>query len=48
MGKMTGFLEYARQESLDRPPLERVRDWEPFRIPLTADARREQGGVLRR
>ncbi len=44
MGKITGFLEYDRRELADRPPLERVRDWEPFRIPLTADARREQGG----
>ena len=44
MGKITGFLEYDRREPADRPPLERVRDWEPFRIPLTADARREQGG----
>ena len=44
MGKITGFLEYTRQDVPDRPPLERVRDWEPFRIPLTADARREQGG----
>ena len=44
MGKITGFLEYDRRELADRPPLERVRDWEPFRIPLMADARREQGG----
>ncbi len=44
MGKITGFLEYDRREPADRPPLERVRDWEPFRIPLMADARREQGG----
>lgn len=44
MGKITGFLEYDRRELADRPPLERVRDWEPFRVPLTADARREQGG----
>ena len=44
MGKITGFLEYTRQDVPDRPPLERVRDWEPFRIPLMADARREQGG----
>lgn len=44
MGKITGFLEYTRQDVPDRPPLERVRDWEPFHIPLTEDARREQGG----
>lgn len=44
MGKITGFLEYARQGVPDRPPLERVRDWEPFRIPLAEETRREQGG----
>ncbi len=44
MGKITGFLDYTRQDVPDRPPLERVRDWEPFHIPLTEDARREQGG----
>ena len=44
MGKITGFLEYTRQDVPDRPPLERVRDWEPFHIPLAEDIRREQGG----
>ena len=44
MGKTTGFLEYARQEVLERPPLERVRDWDPFHIFLADTARREQGG----
>lgn len=44
MGKITGFLDYARQESRDRPPLERVRDWEPFHVPLAEALRREQGG----
>lgn len=44
MGKITGFLEYTRQESLDRPPLERVRDWDPFHVPLSETVRQEQGG----
>lgn len=44
MGKTTGFLDYERQETSSRPPEERVRDWEPFRIPLPESARREQGG----
>ena len=43
MGKITGFWEYVRQEVPDRPPEERVRDWEPFRIPLPEAVRREQG-----
>ena len=44
MGKTTGFLDYARREAGSRPPEERVRDWEPFRIPARPEARREQGG----
>lgn len=44
MGKITGFLEYARQEVPDRAPAERVRDWEPFHLPLPEAVRREQGG----
>lgn len=44
MGKTTGFLEYDRRETSSRPPEERVRDWEPFHIPLRSAVRREQGG----
>ena len=44
MGKTTGFLDYERRETSSRPPEERVRDWEPFHIPLGRPARREQGG----
>lgn len=44
MGKITGFLEYTRLEIPDRTPGERVRDWEPFRLPLPEEVRREQGG----
>ena len=44
MGKTTGFLDYERRETSSRPPQERVRDWEPFHIPLPKPARREQGG----
>ena len=44
MGKTTGFLDYERRETSSRPPEERVRDWEPFHIPLPEAARREQGG----
>ncbi len=43
MGKPTGFLEYERCENRVRPPLERVRDWEEFHIPLDLTVRREQG-----
>ncbi len=30
MGKPTGFLEYVREVPLDRPALERIRDWNEF------------------
>ena len=44
MGKITGFLEYTRQEAPDRAPAERVRDWEPFHLSLPESVRQEQGG----
>ncbi len=43
MGKTTGFLEYIRAGAPVRPPEERVRDWEEFRLPLPDSAREEQG-----
>ena len=30
MGKPTGFLEYQRQLPKDRPPKERMKDWDEF------------------
>ena len=42
MGKPTGFLEFARQENHWREPLERIRDFEEFKIPQTAAQRTEQ------
>ena len=35
MGKPTGFLEYQRNLGEDRPPLERINDWDEFHLPLT-------------
>lgn len=43
MGKPTGFLEYSRQNNIDREPLERLSDYKEFHIPLGADERRRQG-----
>ncbi len=43
MGKPTGFLEYTRQNNIDRLPLERLSDYKEFHIPLEAEQRREQG-----
>ncbi|WP_298024207.1 glutamate synthase subunit beta [uncultured Dysosmobacter sp.] len=44
MGKTTGFLEYVRKDDPTRPPLERVRDWDEFHLPLPDAAREQQGG----
>jgi glutamate synthase (NADPH/NADH) small chain len=33
MGKPTGFLEYLRELPLDRPALERIKDWNEFHNP---------------
>ena len=30
MGKPTGFIDYLRELPLDRPALERLRDWDEF------------------
>jgi glutamate synthase (NADPH/NADH) small chain len=30
MGKPTGFMEYQRELPVDRPPLERIKDWQEF------------------
>ncbi len=38
MGKPTGFLEYSRELPLDRPALERVKDWNEFHNPTDPKA----------
>ena len=43
MAKPTGFLEYIREVAPDRPPLERIRDWEEFHTALSAEAQCQQG-----
>ena len=43
MGKTTGFLEYQRVEQKKRDPLERIKDWEEFRIPREMDEIKKQG-----
>src|SRR6267378_6032075 len=44
MGKPTGFLDYAREPIHERPPLERIRDWEEMHVSPTEQTLREQGG----
>ncbi len=43
MGKPTGFLEYLRELPLDRPALERIRDWNEFHLHLGEQKLRDQG-----
>jgi glutamate synthase (NADPH) small chain len=43
MGKPTGFLEYLRELPLDRPALERIRDWNEFHLHFEEKRLREQG-----
>ena len=43
MGKVTGFLDYAREDNKDVPVEERIKNFKEFHIPLTEEERREQG-----
>jgi len=43
MGKPTGFMEYQRAVKLDRPPLERIKDWSEAHPPYQERVLREQG-----
>jgi len=43
MGKPTGFLEYERQKVKDRAPLDRLKDFGEFLVPLKDADRRAQG-----
>ena len=42
MGKSTGFLEYARCETAAKEPVERIKDFNEFHIPMEEQQRREQ------
>jgi glutamate synthase (NADPH/NADH) small chain len=43
MGKPTGFIEYLRELPVDRPPQERVRDWNEFHHHMEEKKLRQQG-----
>jgi len=43
MGKPTGFKEYLREIPADRPPLERLNDWNEFHLHLPEEKLRAQG-----
>lgn len=43
MGKETGFLEFERQSFPERPPLDRIQDWDEFHLHLSPDDLQRQG-----
>jgi len=43
MGKTTGFMEYKREVPADRPPLERIKDWDEFHLHMPETDLRTQG-----
>jgi glutamate synthase (NADPH/NADH) small chain len=43
MGKPTGFMEYPRELPPDRPPLDRIRDWDEFHERLSDEKQQLQG-----
>lgn len=43
MGKVTGFMEIARQTGTQRPPEERIRDFNEFHLPLPLEEQQAQG-----
>ena len=43
MGNPTGFLEFKRQTFPERPPLDRIQDWNEFHLHLTEDDLQRQG-----
>ena len=43
MGKSTGFLEFERKTSQAEEPLQRIKHFKEFHVPLTEEEQREQG-----
>ncbi len=42
MGKPNGFMEYTRESPLERPPRERIRDWQEFHLEYPEETLRRQ------
>ena len=43
MGKPTGFIEYLREAPSEVEPLERIRNWDEFHLPMEEEKLRTQG-----
>lgn len=42
MAKPTGFIEYRRATPADRPPVERLKDWQEFHLPMAGEELHQQ------
>ena len=43
MGKPTGFMEYERKDNAAIEPLERIKNFKEFHIPLSMEKQQIQG-----
>ena len=43
MGKITGFMEYPRQNARKRPVDQRVKDYKEFELPVVQEELKDQG-----
>ncbi len=43
MGKPTGFIEYLRELPPELEPIQRIRNWDEFHLPMTEEKLRTQG-----
>lgn len=43
MGKATGFIEYAREKTIDRNPRTRLNDWNEYSAPFSDETLKKQG-----
>ncbi len=46
MGKITGFMDYDRKTSRETPPLDRIKNYREFHIPLSEEEQRKAGGQM--
>ena len=42
MGKPTGFLDYERQVNTEIEPLDRIKNYEEFHVPISEEERQVQ------
>ncbi len=43
MGKPTGFIEYLREVASEISPIDRIRNWDEFHLPMPEEKLRTQG-----